>query len=359
MNEFRKKPQKPSPPPKPDYGEIYTSPTYEFISLGDCDKGTRVEIYKPNNPYLGESGKPKTIIYLHGFCLSASQIYLTHLEHLVHQGYYVFYPNYQRGFCTFPKHRYNILELTEELLEEVLTPYPISPQGWLNSAIKSVTQAYDSVGLLTQEVDTYLFGHSLGGLFAMSWQYYTNSPDIPSSLIPKQIIVADPVPDSESNIPPFVQRIIEGVHAFKDKVDIKYTGRSLTVPLAILHGNDDTIVPINDWLNLFDSFIATNEKALYLSSTDEYGAPAMYANHEQATINTSFVYDSVANEVFDGVGTEDNLNWRYIWDALDQVIRKGARADQLKFDMDHWLDKDKTPVQPVTPIQKLLPSPST
>ncbi|NEO29565.1 MAG: hypothetical protein F6K36_03760 [Symploca sp. SIO3C6] len=96
-NRFR-----PKPPTKPDYTNIYTSPEYTPERYGQCNQGTYIEVYKPQNPYLGDNGKPKAVIYLHGFALGASQIYGTHLEHLVKQGYYVFYPNFQTGFCSFP-----------------------------------------------------------------------------------------------------------------------------------------------------------------------------------------------------------------------------------------------------------------
>ncbi|BAY09323.1 hypothetical protein [Calothrix sp. NIES-2098] len=85
--------------------------------------------------------------------------------------------------------------------------------------------------------------------------------------------------------------------------------------------------------------------------TDRHGSPAMYADHEQATLNTSFLPDWIANEFLGGVGVENNLDWRYIWYALDQVIRFGADADKLKFDMGKWSDG-----KPVMPIQVYLHS---
>ncbi|WP_234419838.1 hypothetical protein [Nodularia spumigena] len=57
----------------------------------------------------------------------------------------------------------------------------------------------------------------------------------------------------------------------------------------------------------------------------------------------------MAKSVLDGVGRENNLNWRYIWYALDQVIRFGARADELQFNLGEWSDG-----QPVNPIEVYL-----
>ena len=54
--------------------------------------------------------------------------------------------------------------------------------------------------------------------------------------------------------------------------------------------------------------------------------------------NTSFFDTFLALTVLDGVGVENDLNWRYIWYGLDRVIRYGERADLLSFDMGNWSD---------------------
>ncbi|MCC5634088.1 alpha/beta hydrolase [Nostoc sphaeroides CHAB 2801] len=334
------------PPQKPDYSGIYTSPNYKVETQGECDQGSYIEMYIPEKPYYSDTGAKIAVIYLHGFTLGASEIYSTHLEHLVKQGYYVFYPNYQRGFCKFPAYRFETLY---ELVVETLNPFPISPVGWMESAISSTLQAFKYLNLTESNVNTYLFGHSLGGLFALSWCYYAQEKVHPN-LLPKQIVVADPIPDSQSNIPPSIREYIDLFHGFKDKVDIVQTGIALKVPVAILHGNNDTIVPKHSWIKPFYS-IETNQKTMYLSFTDKHGSPAMYADHEQATINTSFLSNWIADEFLGGVGVENNLDWRYIWHALDQVIRFGADADKLKFDMGKWSDG-----KPVMPIQVYLHS---
>jgi len=328
-----------SPPKKPDYSDIYTSPTYQVNTLGECDEGSYVRMYIPDNPYLNNNDKI-AVIYLHGFTLGAYEIYAAHLEHLVKQGYYVIFPNYQHGFCEFQEHKFETLL---ELIKATLKPFPISAVGWMESAINSVIAAYENLNLDKENVKTYIFGHSLGGLFALSWPHYAQAK-VNSNILPKQVVVADPVPDSQSNIPDEIRDFIDSHEGFKDKVDIVETGKNLTVPVAIIHGNEDKIIPKECWEEPFKS-IQTKEKKMYLSFTDNYGSPIMYANHEQATVDTSFVSDWIAKELLDGVGEENNLNWRYIWYALDQVIRFGVKADQLTFDMDKW--SDGTPVQPI------------
>jgi len=335
------------PPEKPDYRDIYTSPTNNQVkTLGKCNEGSYVRMYIPDNPYLNNKEKV-AVIYLHGFTLGAYEIYAAHLEHLVKQGYYVIFPNYQHGFCEFEENKFETLY---ELIEASLNPFPISAVGWMESAIDSVQKAYKYLNLDQENVQTYLFGHSLGGLLALSWPHYAKEKVSPN-MLPKQVVVADPVPDSQSNIPLPILQLIELIGGFKDKIDILETGADLTVPVVILHGNEDTIVPKHSWIKPFYS-IKTQEKKMYLSFTDNYGSPAMYANHEQATVDTSFVHDWIAREFLDGVGVENNLNWRYIWYALDQVIRFGVKADELRFDLGKW--SDGTPVKPIQVYLKSL-----
>ncbi|WP_017324428.1 alpha/beta hydrolase [Synechococcus sp. PCC 7336] len=335
--EFRAK-----PPAPPDYSQIYTSDLQPPIHQGICKDGSYIEIHKPSNPYLGDNNRPKCIIYLHGFTLGPSRIYGEHIEHLVKQGYYVFYPNFQTGFCHFQQTPFQTLEA---LIDAVLGEEALDSQElWMGNALSSVQKAYESENLLSQEVDTYLFGHSLGGLFALSWPSYVKHRALPQQLLPQQVVVADPIPSSD----PLSGKLGDLLEKIIKEVDIKQTGQDLTMPVGILHGNDDWVIAPQKWLNYFE-YIASPDKKMYLSFTDAYGCPAMYANHEQATDDTSFFPPFLALTVLDGVGVANNLDWRYIWHALDRVL-KGDRADRLTFDMGHWSDG-----HPVKPIQVYLP----
>jgi len=322
---------RPSPPQKPDYSNIYTSPEYSVQSDGKCSEGSYIEVYQPANPDLGSNGKPKAVIYLHGFALGASEIYRAHLTHLAKQGYYVFYPNYQTGFCSFPSKLWKTVgELAEEVIGDGLID---SQEKWLKAALESVSKAYKKVGFT--EVDSYLYGHSLGGLFALSWAYYVEQEGYPNYLLPLQVVVADPIPNTA--IANFPGTLGELLNQITDDVDVKKTGSAVTMPVAILHGDSDWIVPKEEWLEPF-TYLATAQKKMFLSFSDQRGCPGLYANHEQATVDTSFFPDWLSLTVLDGVGVEDNLDWRYIWSALDQVIRFEVRADQLEFDLGDWSD---------------------
>ena len=58
----------------------------------------------------------------------------------------------------------------------------------ITTANQAVQAAMAVVLPQTETVDIYLFGHSVGGLFALSWPYFVGSQNI------KAIVTADPIP---------------------------------------------------------------------------------------------------------------------------------------------------------------------
>lgn len=325
---------KPTPPTKPGYQDLYISPHFKLHETGTCHSGDYIQIFIPQYPYRSNRGYQKVVIYMHGFAMGAPKIYYSHLIHLVKQGFYVFYPIYQRGFCQIQQSFWkNLFELSTA----VLNPYPVNAVGWIEAAVESVKNAYEQIETLHSGIDTYVFGHSLGGLQALSWPYYA-SGNLPDQLLPQQVIAANPIPTSDANIPLLIRCLLNVLGAFKNKIDIHKTGEHLTVPVAILHGDKDSIVPTHAWKNRFED-IKSPHKKFYLSKTDRHGHPIMHADHMQSTVYTGFFPDWMARLILGGVGVENNLNWRYIWFALDQIIHEKVRADQLVFNMGQWSDE--------------------
>ncbi|ELS01770.1 hypothetical protein Xen7305DRAFT_00014750 [Xenococcus sp. PCC 7305] len=329
----------PVPPAKPDFCIRYISPQYQAQVSGKCRQGNYIKVLTPQNLYSDQQGYKKAVIYLHGFALGASEIYESHLQHLVKQGFYVFYPVYQSGFCQV---QWKFWSNIAEIYQAILNPCPINAEGWMTNAIASVKDAYTCNGLLDKQVHSYLFGHSLGGLQALSWDYYTDKvlDSTPAQLKPQQVLAVDPIPSSDSNIPQPIRFFVNRFGLLKNTVRIQNTGCQLNVPVAILHGDSDSIVKLKDWKQMFH-YINSQQKRLYTSCTDKHGSPYMSADHMQATVYTYFLPNWMAKSIFGGVGTEDNLNWRYIWSALDQVIRGEKRADDLCFCMGTWSDGKK------------------
>jgi len=329
---------RPHAPERPQhYSQIYTSPQFSTHEMGDCGKGTYIKIYIPDNPYRGDNNDEpcRSIVYLHGFSLGPPEIYQAHLEHLVKQGYYVFYPVFQKGFCKFDR---CFLKTVKDLIDAAAGSGIDPQEDWLNAAIASVKGAYNSYLPKDISVETYLFGHSLGGLFALSWAHFINQENTDGSLeklLPKQVVVADPIPSTKMGISGPVGKAIKLTTRDDRYIDIQGVGGDLTMPVAILHGDKDAIAPKGEWKQWFP-YIKTEDKKMYLSFSDIVGCPPMYANHEQATQNLSFFPIFLQLTFLDGVGVENNLNWRYIWDALDRVVRYGENASQLTFDMGNW-----------------------
>ena len=338
----------PLPPSKPDFCAQYISPQYRPITDGQCQQGNYIKVLIPQNPHLDKQGYKKAVIYLHGFALGASEIYESHLLHLVKQGFYVFYPVYQRGFCQVQWKFWNNIS---EIYQAIFDPCPVNAEGWVKNAISSVKKAYKCHGLLDEMVHSYLFGHSLGGLQALSWSYYADQvfDETPAQLKPQQVVAVNPIPSSDSNIPLLIRFFVDLLGVFEKKIAIEDIGPHLNVPVAILHGESDSIVKLKDWKEKIHC-INSNQKRLYTSLTDKHGSPSMLANHMQAAVYTSFFPDWMSKIILGGVGVEDNLNWRYIWSALDQIVRCEKTADSLVFCMGQWSDgKDVEHILSVLP----------
>lgn len=378
----------------------YLSPEYRTYEYGHHFQGNYIKVYIPHHPYNDEQGKYRAIVYLHGFSLGIPQFYQAHLEHLVKQGYFVFFPDYQKDlydkdniyqrdiesiardinspflsssivdylgdwteqtFNTNRKDAENILKLIFAVSMSLFS----APEDWLKAAIASTRNAASQVQSLTgialsTHADVYLFGHSLGGLFALSWCQFLITDQ--SWLKPKQVIVADPVPDSLSNLPLIVKVILKeyfGCSPFVlHPLNIRSTGASLSVPVGILYGAEDTIVPPSSWqkvcLPQFKSAyecIASQQKQIYFSHTDSYGQPPLVANHNQSVTDSTYLPNALAQMLGGAKTALDDFHYRYIWFAFDRVLDGTHRADQLDFNLDNWSDGT-----PITPITKTWPN---
>ncbi|WP_293123610.1 carboxylesterase [Microcoleus sp. bin38.metabat.b11b12b14.051] len=344
--------RKPQPPTEPDYS--YISPTYQTSIAGSHQQGNYIKSYVPDTPYRDpKTNNFKAVVYLHGFSLGIPALYETHLEHLVKQGYFVFFPDYQKD--SYKDEGQCQIEHEIELISAVVESLHSSPKDWIKAAIKSTSGAFDRVTipqtqpaqkLSDANIDVYFFGHSMGGLFALSWPYYLSQEQ--QKLMPLQVVAADPVPDSLSNLPAFVRdlldRYFKGSPFVKNPMKIEDTGKSLTVPVAILHGKQDTIVSPCSWKHPFEA-IASKHKKIYFSNSDDTGNPSLSANHNQSVTDTKALLPDFLAKALGGAKSQaDDLNWRYIWFALDRAIQ-GTAVDTLQFDMGKW--SNNTPVKPI------------
>ena len=212
-----------------------------------------------------------------------------------------------------------------------------SPKDWVRMAIARTEDGWNKLcqdypELETKQLDFYTFGHSLGGLLALSWSSYLSSKQ--KKFQPIQIIAADPAPNSNMGIPGFVTPFLKllGSPSVIDAISIKETGKDIKVPVAIFHGVDDKIVKPKEWVKpslfrsqpLFD-YIQSDRKKIYFSESNSQ--QDLTANHNQAVTDTYF--GKIFFKEFGGVKEQPNAyNYEFIWSGLDSII-KGVEADKL------------------------------
>lgn len=294
----------PSPPTKPEF--TYISPIFSVEKRGSCLDGTRVWIYKPDIP---KSNDVDVIVYLHGFGITTPDRYEGHIEHLVKQGNYVLYPQMQGGSCEL--FRGKLLGWAVKLSRKS------SPATWVKRAgdvVSDVLDSFPSIGKV------FLYGHSMGGAFAMMWGFLDFIYPIEAA------VVASPQPAGFDAIPGFVTTVF--FFRFGEDINVPKAAPSTTFPVAVIHGNDDTVASVKDILPSYQ-LLGSTSKAWYQAQTDSYGKPSLDADHVHAL--------SQRRE-----SRQDSFDWRFTWSALDQVIG-GKDVTDLEFDMGQW--SDGTPVK--------------
>ncbi|NEP01885.1 MAG: alpha/beta hydrolase [Symploca sp. SIO2E9] len=323
----------PEPPTKPNYpNETFQ---YDTQAWGSHKDGNYVMAYIPKREI---PDIPQVIIYLHGFAFGNPYYYDAHMQHLAKQGYYVFFADYQKDKYTDsqtpqPPRFGNSLKLLDAAIESLHT----AGKDMITTAHESVSKALQEVLPDKPTLDIFLFGHSLGGLFALSWPFFNGTNQI------KAIISADPLPNT-AELPSWIQDNINSDLPFlKYPVKIEETGAALTnIPVAILLGNKDLFVKLKTWEQYWND-IAAFQKKIYISQTDYYyniyrfdPQSALIAYHNQSVTNELLAdVDENIQLLIGGAGKQDNMRWRFVWDALDKVLA-GSSVEQLTFKMSSW-----------------------
>lgn len=233
-----------------------------------------------------------------------------------------------------------------------------SPLTWIENAVTTTDDAWQMLckkdsQLAETNTDFYLFGHSLGGLLALSWISYLKKENIQlyKKFYPQQIIVADPAPNTISGIPKTVTFVLQLLNSrlIRRAIDIKKTGVDIDVPVAILHGDDDKLVKAAAWNKpgLFSKksnfdYIASADKKIYFSLSDKQ--EDLFAFHNQAVTDTTYFKDALFRK-FGGVKHQANAyNHEYIWSGLNLVIENQVKASELL---------DKFPLKTIKVVDKL------
>ncbi len=300
--------KKPTPPGKADYGygsgENYICNGFTEIVFGSGSDGSRVWYYIPDR--LKNGSTAPVVVFLHGQLCIAPDIYMAHIEHLAKQGYIVIYPQFNKG---------GILGLVADLMTDA------DQNKYLARAITGVNGALARIGTMADRNNVTLYGHSLGGLLALAWSSDAWSP--------KNIVLAEACVDAKAGIPTFVQSMVKIV-----EIDWKTKVQSTVCPVIVLTGNDDTLAPSAQALDIYYRLTNASSRVAYQLRTDTYGSPELNADHMAPICDDGWI-PSFMMDMFGGDGEVDATDFRFYWAALDAALDDET---SVAFDMGRWSD---------------------
>ncbi|MFN7677724.1 MAG: hypothetical protein ACK5QW_03890, partial [Cyanobacteriota bacterium] len=228
-----------------------------------------------------------------------------------------------------------------ELIGTVLLSLAYEPVVWLRNghqlaerALVDLAERREYAHWQTQPPVVYGFGHSLGGLLCLSLPALKEEHP-GGRCFPVEILAADPATSTEMGIPGFAIALLRLFNApFTSKpLNIASTGPKIDVPVTILHGRDDTIVPPQLWAvrggqGAFGA-VEGPAKALYFASGNPARDPSLVAFHNQAVTSTK-TYDDALFASFGGVKHGPNAyNRDWIWPVVEALFLKGASPPNL------------------------------
>ncbi|MEL7208137.1 MAG: hypothetical protein AAGK32_07885, partial [Actinomycetota bacterium] len=301
----------PSPPPRPASGfgssAGYVSAGATEFSTGSELAGTKVWWFVPDT--LRDGTSAPVVVLLHGFALLAPDIYQGHIDHLTAQGIIVIYPQFNQGFPAL------LFDNNQNTMR--------------SRAIDATNTALGSIGGAAGPI--HLYGHSLGGLIAATWQ----SAGGPA---PATVTLANP-------------STAEGGPFGGTPIDWQQEAAATTAPTIILTGADDDIAPPQQSLDLFAALTGAPTRVVHQATTDTYGSPDLDADH-MAPILDDGIIPGFMMDFLGGDAEDDAMDHRYYQAALDAAI---AGQPSLAFDPGQW--SDGRPVAAPTILASDLPPP--
>ncbi len=306
-NRRRRDADTPGPPGRPfdGYGsrERYVSGGATEFGAGSAAEGTRVTWFVPDVLRDGESAP--VVVYLHGFRASAPDLYWDHIHHLTAQGLVVIFPRINKGGA--------VGMFTDNDQNEMLS-----------RSVTATEVALEALGESVEPDQLYVFGHSLGGLIGACWNGY----GAPAA---RGIVLAHPSISTDA-IPEAARRFITTVDDFDDLVAAN------EAPVLILGGDQDTLVPIDECLDLARALSGASSCMVAVAHLDEHGLPAVSAGH-LATVRSDAKALRWVGQSLGGNQAQDLLQSRFYQAGLDAMI---AGETQPTFDFGVW--SDGTPV---------------
>ncbi len=287
--------------------ENYICSDYSLKKFGSVLSGSYCYIYEPAQLKNGSSAP--VILYLHGMVLLAPEIYENHIIHLVKQGYIVIFPQFQQSIVTLM--------------------FDMDQNTYLNRAVDAANSALDRIGSKAELNHLSIFGHSLGGLLAISWHSNQDAPAV------ERLVLANPCFDmsaaSGMNSIPGMDWLMD---LFISQIDYNQMAAGVTVPVMILSGNDDTIAPFTTAVDGYHALSHAPQKVLYRLETDDHGSDTIMADHMASICDDGWM-PSWLMSFFGGDGEVDAADYRYYRVGMDAALDDVYVTD---YDMGYWSD---------------------
>jgi len=288
--------------------ENYITQTYTVESWGASSLGTLTTLYRPS--VLKNGDHAPVVVFMHGFSALKPSFYRNHIEHLVKQGNFVIFPQFQRG------------DLVGFLVESGNKNKPFDHQVWLNRAITGTREALARIEGQADLSQLYLVGHSLGGALSLGWKA-AGGPQ------PKAMVLAHAQVDSAAGLPPFVKPLVNvkeipfTAPGYADAVDW---------PVVIVTGENDNIATVAQQDKIFSCL--NGPKAYYIAHVDRHGSPLISPNHGGPLGGLKPLPPN--RPIVSGISLEDDaLDVRYYFAALDAVMHG---VTDIAFDFGEWSD---------------------
>lgn len=272
---------------------------------GSAAVGDQIWTFVPDVLKYGD--RAPVVIFLHGFACLYPSLYRSHIEHLVRQGNIVIFPQFQKATLG-------------GFLKEAGLGQAADQNRWAQRAVQTVAAELAVLGDQVQRDEIYLYGHSLGGLVALSWQANGGVPV-------RALVLSHPQVNSQEGIPSFVKgwlKIIE--------IPWQDMAPAISVPVVILNGEDDHLAPVSQSQKILSLLTAAPSKVLYVARHDGYGLPTLSPNHGAPLDDIKGLPDHL--KFFGISGERDALDYRFYFAGLDAVMDGGY--DALPFDMGTW-----------------------
>lgn len=298
-----------------------------------CSGGTEYRSGSALNPWGGiwcwyyvpdqlkYGNEAPAVVFLHGMTLQSPDIYKGHIDHLVKQGYIVFFPQINKG---------GIIGMLTDTDQNAMLRRSVTSTNDAIAKLKS------ELGDILDEDNIFMFGHSLGGMIAACWESAAdwdglNPVDIKGKCLANPSIDMSAVPDFVNPVPLDIQRAYLS-----------------TAPAILLAGASDTIAPTDSSVIALyqNGLVSTAAKSVYEAYSDDHGDPALDADH-MASIQDDGFMPGFMMDLLGGDGEEDAMDYRYYWAAMDAVL---DNQTNLSFNMGEWSDGE-----PVIQPQQIAP----